>query len=367
MKLVSIIGNMSHYDFGLNIVCKQISSVLEELGVNEQKVDLGVMHPPYYDGETTRAIDGIVANIKEADGVIIACTSQLFAPSAILQNFLEYLEHVDYKDVLRRKYVLLVVVSQNGGERNTLDYLSRVVGCFSGYVVGQIGLRDEHMKEIDSGGDAAVFIDKSVEDFYRAVNSSRKYIIPRDYYFLDAITTVEDNRLGTASPLTPAAEHFNRPQTSFTDQQEQEVDELSRLFSEKYGGETVTHAPQFVTPLSASSVAQARPKTVQQITQNLPRYYQPQLSAGLQCIIQLNITGVDAFEGFLHIHSTECSYTEGVSDAPDIIIMADQAVWFDVLKGKNSAQKAFMIGGIKVRGDFVLLTKFDSLFKLENV
>jgi hypothetical protein len=36
-----------------------------------------------------------------------------------------------------------------------------------------------------------------------------------------------------------------------------------------------------------------------------------------------------------------------------------------VLTRKYTAQKAIMIGGLKVRGNFVLLTKFDMLFKLD--
>ncbi|MCL2217297.1 MAG: SCP2 sterol-binding domain-containing protein, partial [Defluviitaleaceae bacterium] len=124
--------------------------------------------------------------------------------------------------------------------------------------------------------------------------------------------------------------------------------------------------PINLAPATPPAPVEPRLKTARQITQNLPHYFQPQLSSGLQAVIQISITGEEAFEGFLYIHSTECSYSEGAAPAPDIIIMADTAVWMDVLKNKHTAQKAFMIGGLKVRGDFVLLTKFDTLFKLEN-
>jgi len=180
---------------------------------------------------------------------------------------------------------------------------------------------------------------------------------------------------------SPAAALPNIAETgvadSFTEQQEKDIEELSRLFSAKYAGGDALPKPAArpVIPSAAMTSFDAPEildellspgsgaKTAKQITQSLPHYFQPQLSAGLQAVVQINISGAESFEGFLYIHSTECTYSEGNAPAPDVTIMADTDIWMDVLKGKQTAQKAFMMGGIKVRGDFVLLTKFDNLFK----
>ena len=101
---------------------------------------------------------------------------------------------------------------------------------------------------------------------------------------------------------------------------------------------------------------------LEEATAALPKKLNTKLSAGIKAIIQVNISGDKAFRGYICLHSNECTYEKGEAPAPDMTIMTDSKTWQDVLEGKNTAQKSFMIGGLKVRGDFVLLSKFDTLF-----
>ncbi|MDR0273387.1 MAG: SCP2 sterol-binding domain-containing protein [Clostridiales bacterium] len=378
MKIIYIYGNMKHYDHGLEKILSRTKNIFFELNVETETIDLGALHPPHYEGETIKALDDVMEKMKSANGIVLACTAQLFAPTALMQSFFEYLEHPDYSGVFESKHCMLVALSRNGGERTTLHYLSRMVRSMGGFDVSQIGLQTSHLEEMQ--GETGEFVDWATEDFYRAVHKNRKYIMPSDFSLGESIPVAVDKiEIPTAELIRKEniESDFIKP---FNEMQEKEIEELSQLFSKKYSGgdffsvkpdkpAAPAIAPSEKKPIPLSVInSPAKPKTsavgtVEGFTQNLPDYFQPQLSAGLQAVVQINITGSENFDGFLYIHSTECTYTKGNAPAPDIIIMADAAVWLDVLKNKTTAQKAFMIGGIKVRGDFVLLTKFDSMFK----
>lgn len=393
MKIVTIYGNMSHYDYGLGEVLTRVKDIFGELEAECESVDLGALHPPYYDGESTRAIDDVVEKIKAADGVILACTAQMFAPTAIMLSFFEYLQDADYVDAFTEKRCMLVALSQAGGEKSALDYLSRVVNFLGGYVVAQAGLQARHLDEMD--GDAGEILDKTAEDFYRAVKQGRKYIIPADFApVAPEKIVVAEEAAPEPEPVFVPAQKLQTQLQNFSASQENEIEELTALFSQKFanndgakGGidsvkeplltsganalnvlntsaarKVTTPAPSNPFAPTADEAAQIAENSAEALTRELPEKFQAQLSAGLQATIQISVTGGEKFDGILHIHSTECVYRQGSAPAPDITIMADSAVWHDVLSGKTTAQKAFMIGGIKVRGDFVLLTKFDTLF-----
>ncbi|MCL1877968.1 MAG: SCP2 sterol-binding domain-containing protein [Defluviitaleaceae bacterium] len=396
MKIVTIYGNMKHYDHGLSEVLKRVQEIFSELSAECESVDLGALHPPYYDGETTNGMDAALEKVRAADGIILACTAQMFAPTALMQSFVEYLEDSDYTGALAGKHCMLAVLSRAGGEKSAMDYLSRIVGFLGGFVVAQIGMQSRHLGDI--GGETGEIIDKTVEDFYRAVKQGRKCIIPTDHS--NAATDVKkDKKIAGPNAIASApAEEVGEPEfvptqklhlQSFSSVQEQEIEELSNLFAQKFSkgdsGSLLTNganaldtlnAPQKTVPPAqvpenpfapkaseaSAPVQPTQPGAIENMTSDLPNKFQSHLSAGLQATLQISITSGEKFEGFLHIHSTECTYTPGSAPAPDITIMADSLTWLDVLTGKTTAQKAFMVGGIKVRGDFVLLTKFDMLF-----
>ena len=102
--------------------------------------------------------------------------------------------------------------------------------------------------------------------------------------------------------------------------------------------------------------------TCKQLTSSLPHYFNPHLARDVTATIQFDITGQDGFEGYLTIAGDQCSFFDGVPEKSDIVVLSEAGAWIDVLKKKVTAQKAFMMGQLKVRGNFVLLTKFDQMF-----
>jgi putative sterol carrier protein len=372
MRVAIIFGNMPHYDHGLGKAVGIIRETLTELGEELDEVNLGFAQLPFYDGIKAQATDDIIRRVRESAGVVLACTAQLFAPTAIMQTFLEYLELDDYNDAFRGKHCFLIAASQEGGERSALEYLSRVVHHLGGYDSARAGLQEIHTRGLETDAELREIIERETEDFYRALRQNRRYIIPRDYAGRQNLTNMTATDVALLKPAAgkkdkvPVSEVYKRLNLdAFTEQQERDIQELTRLFSEKYASAEPEDDTGISMPIPRI-LAKPQEKSVRQITQNLPHCFQPQLSNGLTAVIQFNITGAETFDGYLSIVSKECEYTDGISPNPDITIIADCAILQDVLKNRFTAQKAFMIGGLKVRGDLRLLTRFDTLFKLNE-
>jgi multimeric flavodoxin WrbA len=141
---------MPQNDYGLNQVVKIVRDTLTELEIETEEINLGYSQIPYYDGIKSQTTDDIVRRLREASGIVIACTAQLFAPTAIMQTFIEYLQLDEYSDAFREKHCFLIAVSHNGGERSVLEYFSKFVQYIGGFDSAQIGLQEVHTRGIET-------------------------------------------------------------------------------------------------------------------------------------------------------------------------------------------------------------------------
>ncbi|MCL2664290.1 MAG: SCP2 sterol-binding domain-containing protein [Defluviitaleaceae bacterium] len=361
MKILTLNGNMPHYDMGLGKVLNAVNTTLAELGVAVDEINLSYRQIPYCDGIGSQAVTDITAQIKNADAVIFACTAQIFAPTAIMQTFLEFASLDEYRQSFKEKYCMIAVVSKNGGERAVLEYLSRAVQSFGGYDATRIGLREHQASKIESDANLREIIEKEAEDFYRFVRQNRKRLIPSDAAASDAdfVSYAKQPEEQYRPVKIPVAELYKNYNLNAADEkQDSDIKELTRLFADKIDNPNSPHTAAKMPGIAAAPVV-----TLQQRTRGMPRFFRAQAADGLTAVIHITVNGDETFDGHITVANSECAYADGAPlSAPDLAVTADSAVWREILDGKYAAQKAFMIGSLKIRGDIRLMTRFDTLF-----
>ncbi len=373
MKITALNASNPITDYGLSKIIKIIMDTLTELGVEVVTHELSSLGIEPYKGEPDPKAAKIAEDIKTARGVIFYDASGLIAPSGVMQTFLEHLSDTGYENILENKNCLVVAVANNSFERRGLENYSAVINHLGGYDSVRIGLDSERAYKALTDDTIREIIERQAEDFYRTVNRERKFFIPvstkpQPEPETSEFLTLEESEMlmGNIKPKVSVNEIYEKLSLdNLNESQEEDINELAQFFASKLNVQPKSAELLFTNEITPERAPTPRTKTLRQMTQSLPHYFQPQLSGGLNAVIQLNISGDESISSYISINNTECTYTEGNHSSPDLTVLADCGIWGDILKGKLTAQKAFLVGKLKVRGNFVMLNKFDQLFKIE--
>jgi putative sterol carrier protein len=91
--------------------------------------------------------------------------------------------------------------------------------------------------------------------------------------------------------------------------------------------------------------------------------FDPQAAGNLVATIQLQATGKEPGNYYLHIENGKCTFHEGVADSPSATIHTPSEVWIAIIAGEMNAALAYLQGKFRVEGDKSLLLKMQDLFK----
>lgn len=103
--------------------------------------------------------------------------------------------------------------------------------------------------------------------------------------------------------------------------------------------------------------------TVKELFERMPASFQPQATAGLDVVIQFDITGEGGGKFLVSIKDGALEIVEGAVEHPSLTISASAKDYVDISTGALNEQLAFMTGRITARGDLVLAMKLPRIFK----
>ncbi len=498
MKISVLLASPDALDYNLIDVMRVLNTTFDELGEKLNFIKLDQKNiPPLINQYPVNDVANIINQLSNSDGVIFACTSNLFAPCSILQNFLDYLSLPIYNNFLKEKNCFTIVVSNETGEQESAAYINRVIQHFGGFSPVVTAINKNIASQFNTNKDFTEIFEKQVEDYYRVLRQNRKFFTsyvdaetnslgssfdnfgypvsmgqnqmqgyqypqhsqhlqqtpqmqqpqqpqysphshqpfmqgqtPNDFYapngeyahlrgdFDEYYTGVPNYdasqqiqaKIGVSQassltnptyipePLQPQQNNYtnfgsidNVQDNSFLDNlNTPSRNDRSEYSQTEYGSDIIEdlgedfmqnkmaqaqayNQPElkndFITtptpsPQNTNQNPQSSgPLSIKQQTLTLDKKFLPQNANGLVTEIQIKITGEETFDATIQINGTECRLHDGSSSSADVTIIGTSDVWQDVLNGLVTTQKAFMTGQLKVRGNFVLLPRFDTLFK----
>jgi len=105
--------------------------------------------------------------------------------------------------------------------------------------------------------------------------------------------------------------------------------------------------------------------TVTETIKKMQEHFNPTAAAGLNKILQLNISGDQGGTWALKIANQACELIPGGVEKPNLTLSLNDTDWLAMVEGKLNPMNAYMTGKLKAKGDIGLATRIANIFGLK--
>jgi len=366
-----------------------IAKVLKELDVEIEILELNQI--PYFNDKKTKEMDKVVRVIETCKAVIAVTHVPMLSMHGAMQTFFD--SATLYSSEPFDKPILAITCSEWLGEVETADQILRNWSIIGGAEGQKICLnKSMDFKSIVNR------LERITEDFYRLVKQDRQNIDSTERQLYNYLRTgqvlgkIEDTH--QEKVLTKEQASIDKPMVeikSFVDMlrqgnnpqelkdlpntpsinlstKEQTIKEIAHLLKKQVDEEVNEGDIERNKEFSAmnngvykrptkTNLPQPHIKRLQQI----PHYFIAKHDKSLEMVLKYTITDANE-EGFIIIKDGDCEYQEYTEATPLVEFIMTEEALTEILSKKMTYQKSFMLGKLKVKGNFSILPKLDQIF-----
>lgn len=340
MKVVLLLAN-SNYSV-LPQIKETVIKVLTELEVEVEIIELTQIE--YFNNTQTMQMKEVIRSIVASKGVIAICNIPLIGVHATMQNFFDHMSI--WEGDVEQKPLFTITYSNWTAEVEGANLINKAWSILGGSNGGNMCLNQY------IGLDVLVkSLERSIENFYRIMRQGIYQVPCSEYY------TYKETRANKVTFNMPI-EHMSfeeKPDESILEHVDEETNQIRELLKQDF---VPLNTGVYSKPLQGVG----RSNKVKRI-QTLPHYFIVKHEYSLDMAVQYIITDTNE-KGYLIIRNGDCEYYEGMAEEPTVELSLTDEILQMLMSKQITYQKAFMVGKLKVKGNFVLVSKLDQVFKV---
>lgn len=328
MKINIYYGGRGLIDDPTLYVMNKIQEVLEELRVSVERINLF---------EQKNAISTLPQTFKDVDGIILATTVEWFGIGGYMQQFLDACWLFGNKEKISTMYMQPIVMSTTYGEKDAELTLINAWEILGGKICDGVCGYVENVVEFEMNKGYLNIIEKKAENLYRTI-SQKMINLPSSN---SAVTnTVSKSHHIDLTPKESELLSKHVADDTYMKQQKEDIEELSSMFKGMLS-------------------QKAEKKKVDELEESFFLAFVP--NGEFEGKYQFDISNKELpFHVIVSRRDVKCYY--GERENSDITIKLSMQIINEIVAGRMSFQRAFMTGGLTIKGEFQTLRMLDQLF-----